>query len=167
MVSSLVSRTRTSLSLLTVLLLVGCASMPAHDPLQVTVAGIEPMQGEGMELRMIVKLRVQNPNDEPVEYNGVSVNVDVQGKTFASGVSDEVGTVPRFGESVIAVPLTVSMMRMVRQAMGFIGAGAAPKSVSYALTGKLNGASMFGTQRFSATGTLDLPTSATPTPDAT
>ena len=67
----------------------GCASLQGRDPLQVTVAGIEPLEGQGMELRLLVKLRVQNPNDSPVTYNGVALQMDVQSKTFASGVSDE------------------------------------------------------------------------------
>ena len=112
--------------LLSALLMVGlsaCASLQTRDPLQVTVAGIEPLQGQGMELRLMVKLRVQNPNDAPVNYNGVSLEMDVQGKDFASGVSDETGTVPRFGESVISVPVTISAFRMVRQAIGMMQGG--------------------------------------------
>ena len=55
-----------------------------RDPLKVTVAdGIEPLQGQGMEMRMMVKLRVQNPNDAPVDYSGVAVDMEVQGKSFA------------------------------------------------------------------------------------
>ena len=104
-----------------VILLSACAALQRTDPLQVTVAGIEPMQGQGMELRMLVKLRIQNPNDAPIEYDGVSVKIDVQGKTFATGVSDESGSVPRFGESVISVPVTTSAMRMVDQAFGMMG----------------------------------------------
>ena len=95
------------------ILLSACAALQRTDPLQVTVAGIEPMQGQGMELRMLVKLRIQNPNDAPIEYDGVALKIDVQGKTFATGVSDESGSVPRFGESVISVPVTTSAMRMV------------------------------------------------------
>ena len=71
--------------------LVGCAGMPAGDPLQVTVAGVEPLQGEGMELRMMVKLRVQNPNDAQVDYDGAYVRLTVQDKTSATGVSDARG----------------------------------------------------------------------------
>ena len=104
------------------ILLSACAALQRTDPLQVTVAGIEPMQGQGMELRMLVKLRIQNPNDAPIEYDGVSLKIDVQGKTFATGVSDERGSVPRFGESVISVPVTISAMRMVRQALGMMKA---------------------------------------------
>jgi len=82
----------------------GCAALRGRDPLQVTVAGIEPLQGQGLELRMLVKLRVQNPNDTPVDYNGVALQMNVQGKTFATGVSDAGGSVPRFGEAIISVP---------------------------------------------------------------
>jgi len=77
-----------------------CTNMPRRDPVQVYVAGIEPLQGQGLELRMLVKLRVQNPNDAPIEYDGVAIAMEVEGHTFASGVSDAAGSVPRFGESV-------------------------------------------------------------------
>ena len=111
------------LALLSALLLAGCASLQNRDPLQVTVAGIEPLQGQGLELRLNVKLRVQNPNDAPVDYDGVALEMDVQGKTFATGVADLAGTVPRFGESVITVPVTISAFRMARQVMGAMKGG--------------------------------------------
>ena len=38
------------------MLLQGCAGLQGGDPLKVTVAGIEPLQGQGMEMRMMVKL---------------------------------------------------------------------------------------------------------------
>ena len=141
-----------------------CASLQRTDPLQVTVAGIEPMQGQGMELRMLVKLRVQNPNDAPVNFNGVSVKIAVQGNTFATGVSDETGSVPRFGESVISVPVTASAMRMVRGALGMMGQGGDKgiRKVSYSLTGKLNG-SGFSSVRFESSGDLELPSPGTVT----
>ena len=50
------------------LILGSCAALTARDPLQVTVAGIESLPGEGMEARILVKLRVQNPNDVAIEY---------------------------------------------------------------------------------------------------
>lgn len=130
--------------------------MPSLDPLQVTVAGIEPLQGEGMEMRLLVRLRVQNPNDSPVDFNGVSLNLDVMDRRFASGVSDQAGTVPRFGETIVAVPVTVSVLRMARQVLGMLD-GKPVTRITYAMSGKLNGASMFGTQRFNTTGEFDLP----------
>jgi LEA14-like dessication related protein len=142
------------------ILLSACAALQRTDPLQVTVAGIEPMQGQGMELRMLVKLRIQNPNDAPIEYDGVSLKIDVQGKTFATGVSDESGSVPRFGESVISVPVTTSAMRMVGQALGMMGEKKFEK-INYSLTGKLNRPT-FSSVRFESSGDLELPTAPPP-----
>ena len=139
----------------------GCASVPKHDPLQVTVAGIESLPGEGMELRLLVKLRVLNPNDTPVDFDGVALNLDVQGKTFASGVSDEVGSVPRFGEAVVQVPVTVSVLRMVRQFLGSLD-GQPVDTISYSMRGKLHGAHAFGTQRFESKGSFSLTPPAAP-----
>lgn len=133
----------------------GCASLQRADPLQVTVAGIEPLPGQGLELRMLVKLRVQNPNDAVLDYDGVFVEMDVKGKTFASGVSAARGSVPRFGESVLEVPVTVSAFRIVRQVIGFAGDDGDGK-IDYVLKGKLNGPAWRG-QRFESQGQLQLP----------
>jgi LEA14-like dessication related protein len=132
-----------------------CASLQGKDPLQVTVAGVEPLQGQGLEMRMMVKLRVQNPNDAPINYNGVSLTMDVQGKSFASGVSDGTGTVPRYGEAVIDVPVTISAFRMIRQAMGMMQGTGSGGKLSYEMKGKLGGS---GT-RFSTKGDFEMPTS--------
>lgn len=138
-----------------VLGLAACTSLQMTDPLSVSVAGIEPTPGQGLELRMLVKLRVQNPNDVAISYNGVYVRMDVQGKTFATGVSDQAGSVPRFGESVISVPVTVSAMQMARQAIGLMN-GEVPGKIRYELSGKLKG-STFNAVRFDADGELALP----------
>jgi LEA14-like dessication related protein len=146
------------------LALTACASFPTNDPLQVTVAGIEPMQGEGLEMRMMVKLRVQNPNDAPLDYDGAYVKLEVQDKTFATGVSDARGSVPRFGESVIGVPVTISMLNVVKQVLGAMGPKDSPvDKIRYTLEGKLNGTG-FGSHRFTSRGELQLP-STPPTPD--
>jgi LEA14-like dessication related protein len=157
---------RSALLLVGVLLLAACASMPAKDPLQVTVAGIEPLTGEGLELRLLVKLRVQNPNDTPIEFSGASLNLDVMDRRFASGVSDQAGTVPRFGEAIVAVPVTVSMLRMARQFMGMLD-GKPVGSITYTMSGKLQGTGPFGTQRFSAQGAFELPQGTVNAPGAT
>jgi LEA14-like dessication related protein len=140
----------------------GCATLQGNDPLQVTVAGIEPLQGEGMELRLMIKLRVQNPNDAPIEYRGVALEMNVQGKTFASGVSDSSGRVSGFSEEVIAVPVTISAFRMLRQAIG-LATDHGTRKITYEMKGKLSG-SLFATKRFTTQGDFELPApGATPT----
>jgi LEA14-like dessication related protein len=142
------------LLVLATLTLGGCTTLSHQDPLQVTVAGIEPMQGEGLELRMLVKLRVQNPNDAPVDYSGVYVKLEVQDRTFATGVSDASGSVARFSESVISVPITVSILRMARQVMGVLD-GKPVDKIRYEMSGKLN-LSAFRSLRFQSQGEFSL-----------
>jgi LEA14-like dessication related protein len=143
------------LILIFALLLGGCAAMPGRDPLQVTVAGVESLPGEGLELRLLVKLRVQNPNDGALEYDGVYLKLDVLDQTLATGVSGERGSVPRFGETVIGVPVTVSALRMAAYALRMLD-GKPVDKVNYRLEGKLDGAG-FGSTRFQSQGELALP----------
>jgi len=137
-------------------MLASCTTMPGREPVQVTVAGIESLPSEGLEMRMLVKLRVQNPNDAPIEYDGVYVNLAVQDKTFATGVSDERGTIPRFGEGVVNVPVTLSLARAVTNAFRIFGGGETRDRFTYKLEGKLN-APLFGSTHFESSGELTLP----------
>ncbi|MFM0239439.1 LEA/WHy family protein [Paraburkholderia phytofirmans] len=133
----------------------GCAGLFGGDPVRVNVAGIEPIDSQGLEMRFNVKLRVQNPNDSAVSFNGVSLDLELNGKPFASGVSDQVGTVPRYGETVVNVPLTVPAFAAVRQAFAFAGATQSGQ-IPYILRGKLAGG-LTGTTRFVDQGSLSLP----------
>ena len=137
------------------LTLTACAAFFQRDPLNVQVAGIQPLPGEGLELRMAVKLRVQNPNDRPLDYDGVALELEINGRNLASGVSDASGTIPRFGETVLSVPMTISAFSAARQALG-LAEHIAMDEVPYVLRGKLAGGSTFGTQRFIEKGTLNL-----------
>jgi len=133
----------------------GCASLQRCEPIQVIMAGIEPLQGQELELRMLVKLRIQNPNDLPVDFNGVFVQMDVQGKRFATGVSDASGSVPRYGETIVNVPVSISTFRIARQAIGIMTNEYHGKC-AYELTGKLAGPA-FNCVRFKSKGEFTLP----------
>lgn len=134
----------------------GCASLSAQYMPKVDVAGIEAMPSQGMELRLAVKLRILNPSDYSIEYNGLFVEMDVQGMSFAKGVSNQSGTIPRYGESVISVPVTISALAMVRQVMGLAGKERAVPLV-YEVRGKVVGP-VFNSQRFTSQGEFKLPT---------
>lgn len=142
---------------LAALLLAGCANLNSgQDAPKVDVAGIESLPGLGMELRLAVKLRVINPSDNPINFDGLFVDMDVEGKSFASGVSDQKGQVPRYGEAVVTVPVTISAIAMARQLIGFTGKSkTAP--LTYEIRGKLAGPA-FSAHRFAMQGEFNLPT---------
>jgi len=135
--------------------LAGCVTLPQSDPLNVSVAGVEPLPGEGLELRLAVRVRIQNPNDAAVEYTGAALSLDLNGRKLASGVSDGMGTVPRYGETVLTIPVTISAFNMARQVIGF-ATGGNEREVRYRVRGKLEGG-LFGTRRFSDEGSFTLP----------
>lgn len=139
------------------LMLAGCASLAYREPVRINVVGLEPIPGEGMEMRFKVKLRVQNPNETAIDFDGLALDLDLNGRPFATGVSDGAGSVPRFGETLIEIPVSVSAIAVVRQALGVIeGADDGKAEVPYALRGRLAGG-LLGGMRFSDSGTLKLP----------
>jgi hypothetical protein len=146
---------RALLTSLLILTLSACALFPNRDPLNINVVGIEPLPGQGLEVRMAVKLRLQNPNETAIEYTGVALDLDVNGKLLASGVSDQQGTIGRFSEGVLVVPVSVSAFAALRQAVGLTQTQSLD-NLPYTLRGKLAGG-LFGTMRFSDSGVLSLP----------
>ncbi|MFV8825865.1 LEA type 2 family protein [Thauera sp. WH-2] len=145
------------LALCTLLLtgLTGCASFTHREQVRINVVGLEPIPGEGMEMRFKVKLRVQNPNERAIDFDGIALDLDLNNRPFASGVSDRSGSVPRFGEALIEIPVSVSAIAVVRQALGVIE-GEGKAEVPYTLRGRLAGG-LIGSMRFSDSGTLKLP----------
>ena len=142
------------LSLL-LLSLSACALFPNRDPLNINVVGLEPLQSQDMEVRFAVKIRVQNPNENPVDYNGVALDLEVNGQPLASGDSDQSGSIARFSETVLTVPVSVSAFSVLRQTLG-LSQTQSLNNLPYVLRGKLAGG-LFGTMRFVDTGKLSLP----------
>ena len=144
---------------LILLSLSACALFPNRDALHINVVGIEPLQSQDLEVRFAVKLRVQNPNETAIDYNGVALDLEVNGRPLAAGVSDQQGSIPRFSETVLTVPVSVSAFSVLRQTLG-LSQTQSLNNLPYVLRGKLAGG-LFGTVRFVDRGTLDLPTTVT------
>jgi LEA14-like dessication related protein len=142
------------LSLL-LLSLSACALLPDRDPLNINVVGFDPLPSQDMEVRFAVKIRVQNPNDTAIDYNGVALDLSVNGQPLASGVSDQSGSIARFSETVLSVPVSVSAFSVLRQTLG-LSQTQTLNNMPYVLRGKLAGG-LFGTKRFTDSGKLSLP----------
>lgn len=149
---------RSCLILLLALGLNACALLQPRDPLNISVIGIEPLPGEDLELRMAVKLRVQNPNETAVDYNGIALKLEVNDQPLAAGVSNQRGHIGRFDEQVIVVPVSITAFAFLRQAYG-LSQVQSLDGLPYVLRGKLAGGPL-GSVRFTDKGTLDLPAAA-------
>jgi len=140
------------------LLLGACSSLSFGDPPRVDLVGLKSLPGEGLELRFLAKLRVQNPNSPPLAFEGVSLELDLRGQRFASGVAPLAGEVAGYGEAVLEVPVSVSGFTIARQVLDLVHqaqAGKRVERVAYELRGKLGGAGLGGTG-FGTSGEIDL-----------
>ena len=142
-------------TLLIAIALSSCASLAPRDPLRIDLVGLEPLPAQGMEMRFAVVLRVQNPNDAAIDYDGLALQLDVNDQPLASGVSDQSGQVPRYGEALLRIPLTISAFSVLRQVWAASGYPNG-RGLPYELRGKLGGG-LLGTTRFSDAGTLNWP----------
>lgn len=145
---------RAAIAALLAAALAGCAGWGLPEPVNVSLAGLEPLEGAGMEARFLARLRLQNPNDQALAFDGLAVEVELNGRKLASGVSDAKGAVPRFGETLVELPVTVPATAIVRQIIGFATGQAA--KVSYRIRGFLNTGTL-GRVRFDSSGEIELP----------
>jgi len=143
-------------------LLSSCASLPGNaDSPIVRVVGIEPLPQEGLEARFALKLRVQNPNESDLAYDGLSIKLDIAGRGLASGVSNDNGYIPRFSETVLTIPVSISAFSIFRQVLALADGANREKNalnepLAYKLTGKLGAPQgSFRATRFSDSGELD------------
>lgn len=139
-------------------LLPACAGVAGRPAPRVDLVGIDSLPGEGFELRFMLALRVQNPGDSELRYDGVWVEIDLRGQRLASGGAPVAGVVPRFGEAVVRLPVTASGLSIARQLIGLLRSareGAAAGPVAYALRGRLGGTG-WGGGDFESRGEIDL-----------
>jgi LEA14-like dessication related protein len=100
--------------LLAALLLAGCATGISKPP-SVSVAGMDIDSLGLFEQRFVLKLRVKNLNDVDIPVDGLDLDVELNGKPFANGVSNAAVIVPRLGESVLDVPITSNLAAFLRR----------------------------------------------------
>jgi LEA14-like dessication related protein len=139
------------------LLLAACATVAPDSAPKIDVVGIEPLPTLGPEFRLLVKLHIVNPSDTPLEYDGAYVEINVDEWKYADGVIDARGSVPRFSEAMLSVPVTINAMAVVRQALT-LASGERSATMRYQLRGKLSGPH-FRSHRFETSGELPLPAS--------
>lgn len=111
-----------ALSLLVVsfALLAGCTSLgELKEKPRVSIAGVEVIDGGFFEQRYRLQLRVQNPNPVDLPIRAVDYQVELNGKPFATGLSNRGITVPRYGTSLLIVDGTSNLGALLRQLKDF------------------------------------------------
>ncbi len=151
---------RRGLVILSIALMSACAGLGglSQKP-EVSVAGLKLVQVGVFEQRFALKLRVQNPNDVELRINGLSVEVELNGQPFITGLSDKGVTVPRFGEAVLEVMAASTLGSALKQLRELQKGGR--ERIDYRIVGRLN-LSGIGTVPFERRGDLQMPAVVSP-----
>lgn len=113
-----------------VLAITGCTH---YTPVDVFVIGLTPTEGAPLEQRVRVDLRIQNPNDQPLNARGMRIQLDVNGQRLARGVSDASFSIPRLGEATTSIVASTSVFDIARQLVVM----SSRQTVDYVLEGEV------------------------------
>jgi len=129
------TRSKHALNGAVLFLLAGCAVFgPGMEAPSITVSELRPKESTFLEQRFVATLRIQNPNAFDIPVEGVSYDLELNGKPFAKGVGKAEVVIPAYGQHVVETEAITTLMGFVRQLEQARSGG--PK-FSYRLTGKL------------------------------
>lgn len=124
------------LAVMALTLLGACAAMvPRLETPNVTLAGLALEEFGLVEQRYRLQLRIQNPNAIELPITGVAFRLDLNGVEFARGARAGIKPIPAFGERLVDIPVSGSLLGILRQ-LQLLGGGGVER-ITYGLTGKV------------------------------
>ena len=142
------------LMLLCVISLEACAAFSMQEPLSVTIADLKPIEVGILEQRYALKVRLLNPNDAEITFDGVVFDLAINDVAFAKGVSNQRSVIPRFGEAVIDVHAVSGLQNILMQINELLKGERT--TLTYRIKGRLHTGG-FGYTRFDSSGEIAIP----------
>ncbi len=145
------------IAILVLLVLVpGCAGLPPREaPPRVNLVNLRPLEMTLFEQRYGLTLRIQNPDRHPIHIQGLSFEVELNGRPFAHGVSDRQVEVPAFGEALLEVEVVSTLFSLVEQIRQLDERAGMP--LSYRISGRINSSGSLVSIPFEQKGELGGP----------
>ena len=96
--------------------LTACSAFPTRpEPPRVTLSGLKLVSIDLLEQQYRVRLRIKNPNTFALPVRGIDFRLEINGKAFADGVSSQTVDIPAYGESLVELDVTSSLLQVFRQ----------------------------------------------------
>lgn len=104
---------------------------------KLSLVGIQMHDATFFEQRLLVRLRVRNPNDLVLPVKGLTVNFELDGVDFAEGVSARAFDVPALGEAEFDMLVTANAATALLEVFGK-DRRKSSKELDYRISGKLS-----------------------------
>jgi LEA14-like dessication related protein len=99
--------------------LVGCAGLgKSLEPPRINLSNVQFQESKALETVLQIELRVFNTNDVPIKVRGLDCDLELNGKSFAKGVSNVDKEIPAFGTTTVPVTLYSSVVDLFRGIIG-------------------------------------------------
>jgi LEA14-like dessication related protein len=132
----------------------GCSTLPSgSEPLSVGLADFSMIDFGLIEQKLGLKLRIQNPNNVEIPVEGLSYEMELNGKPFAKGVAHPQARVPAFGTAEIDTEAVSNLAGVISQLSQLQN----DRKLRYRLVGKLYSGSWQGARPFESEGEISLP----------
>jgi LEA14-like dessication related protein len=132
-----------SLFLLIFIFLTGCAGLHQQQTdVKVTLVNLRLLESTLFEQRFVISLRVQNRSPQSLSIHGMSFDIEINGKDFASGTSDQKTTIEAFTDEIIDVKMSSTLFGIIRQIQTLQKNQG--QSLSYVISGRIYNGGLFG-----------------------
>ena len=122
---------------LLLILVAGCAGIGRQlEPPRISLANIQVRELTGFETVFEIKIRVFNTNDVDLNVKGIEADLEINGQSFATGVSNTPVDIPAFGTELVSVTVYSSVIDIVKG----IHSLQRSEQFKYRLNGKLRAA---------------------------
>lgn len=123
---------------LAALALGACAALGTNlQTPKLSLVGVQLHDATFFEQRLLVRLRVRNPNDLVLPVKGLTVNFELDGVDFAEGVSARAFDVPALGEAEFDMLVTANAATALLEIFGK-DRRKSSKELDYRISGKLS-----------------------------
>jgi LEA14-like dessication related protein len=126
-------RTRTLL-LAAILLFTGCTAAFKWQAPKLSVASMKVQSADIFSQRLVVHMRVMNPNDRELPIKGITYRIEVNDAELAQGLTDTPFVVPAMGEAEFDVQVTANLATALSQ---FLTRRGSTDTLDYRLIGSV------------------------------
>ncbi len=132
----------------------GCSSLQPMEPLGVNLVDLELQEITLFEATMVAKIRVSNPNPDPLQFSGGSLKLLLNDRKIGTAMTSQEFSVAGFESTVIDMTVHVNTASAITR----IPALLEQASVSYGVRGALYSQGPFGAHKHvvERSGSLDL-----------
>ena len=116
-------------------LLGGCDVLPKLETPQLSVISMKMQSADIFSQRMLVRMRVLNPNSRELPVKGISYRIEINDSELGRGLTNVPFVVPAMGEAEFDVQVTTNLAGMLGKLLA--RRGSQDQQVQYRLVGEV------------------------------